>query len=421
MKIKTKLVLLFTMFILVFALFTGIIFYSYSKDIMKEQVHNSLEGIAESRARHIETMLKGYEETTIMVSTGNAFKDILDESKNYSKQLEEVNRRINSIIQTNEEISRIRVLDKNGIIIASSHEDVGIDKSNHEIFLNAKEHVNVGDLHVSNFTGNAVMSISAPILLNEKFAGVIVINFNADELYKITTNELSIGETGEIYLINKESYMITPSKFINNTFLKQKIDTINSRNCLEHHSISEGYNKFHSPEIFKNYRGKDVLGVHVYLSEIHWCLLAEVDEKEAFLPMSRIKNIIILVFTIMVILGVFVTLFFSESLTKQIIRLRDAAEKISKGSLNIKIKSKSKDEIGQLANSFNKMTLELKKSKAELEKYSKNLEEQVKSRTKELQSKVYELEKFNKLTIGREMRMVELKKRIKELEAKLKK
>ena len=49
----------------------------------------------------------------------------------------------------------------------------------------------------------------------------------------------------------------------------------------------------------------------------------------------------------------------------------------------------------------------------------KLLEKKVSEKTKELQSKVYELEKFNKLTVGRELRMVELKKKIRRLERQL--
>lgn len=44
-----------------------------------------------------------------------------------------------------------------------------------------------------------------------------------------------------------------------------------------------------------------------------------------------------------------------------------------------------------------------------------SLERKVRERTKELQKRVGDLERFHKLTIGRELKMVELKKRIKEL------
>lgn len=57
----------------------------------------------------------------------------------------------------------------------------------------------------------------------------------------------------------------------------------------------------------------------------------------------------------------------------------------------------------------------------ELEKLTKSLEEKVQGRTKELQEKMQELEKFNKLAVGREMKMIELKEKIKELEEKLNK
>ena len=55
----------------------------------------------------------------------------------------------------------------------------------------------------------------------------------------------------------------------------------------------------------------------------------------------------------------------------------------------------------------------------ELEELSKSLEGQVKQRTKELQEKMVDLEKFNRLAVGRELKMIELKEEIKELKEKL--
>jgi PAS domain S-box-containing protein len=52
----------------------------------------------------------------------------------------------------------------------------------------------------------------------------------------------------------------------------------------------------------------------------------------------------------------------------------------------------------------------------ELKKLQSDLEKKVDERTKELQEKLEDLEKFAKLTIGRELKMVELKNKIKEIE-----
>ncbi len=51
----------------------------------------------------------------------------------------------------------------------------------------------------------------------------------------------------------------------------------------------------------------------------------------------------------------------------------------------------------------------------ELEELTQSLEEKVKKRTKEIQKNVQELEKFQKFAVGRELKMIELKKKIKEI------
>lgn len=56
----------------------------------------------------------------------------------------------------------------------------------------------------------------------------------------------------------------------------------------------------------------------------------------------------------------------------------------------------------------------------ELKELAEGLDLRVKERTKELQEKLAEMERFQRLAVGRELKMVELKQKIKELEDKLK-
>ncbi|MCE8425766.1 MAG: PAS domain-containing protein, partial [Candidatus Methanoperedens sp.] len=59
---------------------------------------------------------------------------------------------------------------------------------------------------------------------------------------------------------------------------------------------------------------------------------------------------------------------------------------------------------------------ERKKTENELRIYHENLSELVTERTRELNAKIHELETFNKVFIGRELRVIELKKLVEELE-----
>lgn len=75
-------------------------------------------------------------------------------------------------------------------------------------------------------------------------------------------------------------------------------------------------------------------------------------------------------------------------------------------SIDPKILNK-KDETGTLAQAFYAMVTNLKNKIQQIEESEKNIRE-----------KNEQLERFNKLVINRELRMIELKKRIAELEGK---
>ena len=57
----------------------------------------------------------------------------------------------------------------------------------------------------------------------------------------------------------------------------------------------------------------------------------------------------------------------------------------------------------------------------ELKELAERREEIIAERTKELRERIEELEKFHRLTVGRELKMVELKEEIKKLKKELEK
>ena len=121
---------------------------------------------------------------------------------------------------------------------------------------------------------------------------------------------------------------------------------------------------------------------------------------------------------IMLLIGYILT----SAITNPIRKLQRGVAEVGTGRF-VQVDIDSRDELGGLAKSFNDMTQQLKKYRARLGSHEKELEKEVTQRTKELEkskidleSKVEELERFNKMSVGRELKMVELKKRIRELE-----
>jgi len=120
---------------------------------------------------------------------------------------------------------------------------------------------------------------------------------------------------------------------------------------------------------------------------------------------------------LMVILGVLtiflmvgISLFLVRSISVPLKHISDTANTIAQGDLSKRIAVTSKDEIGQLAASFNEMVSKLQQSQG-------SLEAQVNERTKQLEEKMQQLEEVNRVMVGREITMIELKKENERLKA----
>jgi signal transduction histidine kinase len=139
--------------------------------------------------------------------------------------------------------------------------------------------------------------------------------------------------------------------------------------------------------------------------------------------------------TLLIYAGVFIIIsfllifiLFNRFITKPIGILIKGVRSTGKGELGSEVRVYSNDELGELADAFNKMSIDLKKSQDALKEYSENLELLVTKRTEELEDKTTNLEKINKDLIKARKELdalnknleIRIKERTKEVEALLK-
>jgi two-component system NtrC family sensor kinase len=121
-------------------------------------------------------------------------------------------------------------------------------------------------------------------------------------------------------------------------------------------------------------------------------------------PYIDLRNRVMGTFIGMAVLSVIILLVILTVITSTIInplkKLVVATNEIAKGDLDHKVRTNLKDEIGQLANSFNQMTDDLNKANQKLIHWGKTLEKQVDERTKkikEMQDSLIQSEKLASL------------------------
>ena len=261
---------------------------------------------------------------------------------------------------------------------------------------------------------------------NENPKGIIITNIYADN-FLMPLAEIFLGQDNqkETYLVNKDGYYLHhPDKNKEWGFMLNKENERVTRDYEELNivnkagdniSVIEDKNNYfvfqrvypgNKPELISSGYENDPSYSESRISgdEFYWVLVTKVEKR---VVAENLKDILIkyILFSLLTILLVVIfILFISRSITEPIDKLEKAIRIVEKGNLDHGIKIRSKDEIGELAKSFKDMTRSLRSYRDETEK-------KVIERTSDL-------EKLNKHMIGRELKMMELKKEIKKLKSK---
>ena len=374
MKIANK---INSAFLIVVVLLTGVsmlISYTAARSSLKRAIFDHLSTTAQSRARHIETFLKEDKTKLMLMAESDLIEDTVEKivcnGPNSKELAEKANLILKDLLKVEKEAHELLILNPDGKIIASTTEgNVGADESTETHFLGGKDGVYMKDAYHSK-SGEHEYSVSTPIRNDntKELLGVLVGRFKMTDLNKITTDRTGLGKTGDIYLVNKYGYMITPSRFVKDTFLKQKVDTENIGKSFK--DIKKFGTEPHKHEafLFTDYRGLKVLGIHDHIYEMQWCLCAEIDEKEALAPLAAMRLIFIIITCAVIVAVWIVGTLVSRAITAPIHKLRKGTEIIGEGNLDYKVGIDTKDEIGQLSRAFDKMAENLKRRTTTIDK-----------------------------------------------------
>ena len=299
----------------------------------------------------------------------------------------------NNIIHFQEiypEIQDIIFADVFGITVysLSSEKNIGkfIEQKYGKWFLKrSQESVFISDIRLKDTTDSESSFIfaSKPIKENTGIIWSLIIEMNSGGLDAILSLASGLWDTWETYIVWRDGIIKTDRRNFNFMKFSTQINSYIYEWCFWS-DISEGASKKYT-----NIIGKEVIGKYKYISEIDMCLITEIYLDEV---LSTAKSILLIFifWSAMVFLCIsWLIRIFVKNITSRLLYLTEKMEQVSKGNKNIFLDIDSKDEIWNLAESFQGMISELRITDEKIQK-------KVHAQTKEIKSKQKETEALNK-------------------------
>lgn len=411
--ISRKILTLIESIVATVIILSGVSAFFVMQKVVVDEANTRLNTISGLKQASLETYLD--EELEEFESTvGNKTAKEIFENYLITRSTEDKSRVLSLLDSINYEkdpLVNSSLLDVNGNVLVSSDPQMeGKIRADQKYFINGKTKTYMGlDFEVSLNT--PVLFFATPLKDEAgNLEAVVIKRSGLDEINKTVASRTGLGITGETFLVNSSHLVISDLLKESGATYKKTIYLPQINLCLE------GIPSFAERV---DYHGDTVYGYWKFIPELDSCLSVKIDKSEVLSPLKNILFPFLGIFVGIGLIGAILGLLFSRSLVRPIINLRDEAAKIRKGDFTGAIGVKSNDEIGDLAVAFSEMGQTIKASQTSLEKEVKEKTNQLNAKLKELTELYSSSEKMNELMIGRELSIIELKKKVSTLESEL--
>lgn len=397
MKLNRFLITSFVFIGLLSGLLVGAFNYYRSVQLREHDAMSELLAIGKLRADYIENYILRLITEAELIATQQTLSD------------EEL-QRMTGLAQG---IEGVFVLDAAGDVVATSGKiPHGTNHAEQLPFLAGKTRTTFFPKNYSSLSGEYVMVVATPF-----HDGVLVVLMNTQAVEDIVKDKTGLGETGEVLVAiqNGDQRISLFDRLFESDALTQSVENENTAEPMKQALL--GNEVTFSSAL--DYRNEPVIAVSQYITTGNIGLVAKIDRaeivgvyKKEYLRNAFISGIMILFITIL--FGSVVALRISNPINR-LIRAMDA---ISESGFGTKVEEQlitSQNEIGQMAKVFNHMIDRLQESKNEVDMKVHEQTKEIVEQQKKTKVAMQDLEEINKAMVGRELKMVELKKEIERL------
>jgi methyl-accepting chemotaxis protein len=188
--------------------------------------------------------------------------------------------------------------------------------------------------------------VSAPILVDDEVAGVLIFKFPVGQLNKIMSERAGLGETGETYLVGSDKLMRSSSYRDTEHHSLEASFADESTGSVETTAVNAAINGQSNTEIITGYTGDQVLSAYAPLHRygLSWSIFAEMDVDEAISAIKTLQLSIVLVVMgcalVIVPLGILISNSISRPLGGEPLEMVTIAKSVADKDLTLNFDSK---------------------------------------------------------------------------------
>jgi len=364
LKLGTKLLIGGLLTVAIPIIVIGVVAVYQSTQSITELARSSMGHTAQSLARGLDN---AFHEQLVLVSNISYSNSVIaaaekvarEGAKNSQKEILLAQRELTKIKEPEaEHLSNITLVGMNGIVYASSDNGKfnGLNLAGRD-YLDAafKGTSNVGSVVIDRATGRVICTAACPIYSSagKEITGAVVMAIDIKFLTDII-NEIRVGKSGYAYLVDKNGlYVAHPVK---ENILKINVSQLKGGESIAK-LIKEGKTGIAEYEL----EGVKKAGAIASVSITGWSIVNSIPVDDLYASAYQTRNVIITIGMIFLILASLLFFFFARSLTRPLVNVVEAAQKIAGGDLAVEVTSEARqDEIGSLARAFTLMIGSLK-------------------------------------------------------------
>ena len=179
---------------------------------------------------------------------------------------------------------------------------------------------------------------------------------------QIFLDRYGLGQSGETFLADNQGFFLTPPKYPAPTGESLSLSGQPMQTCLAGKD-GEG--------LGESYRGVAVIRGFRSVPEIGGgCIMALIDQTEAFAPTKRIAKDVAEVSGILGMMAIICSLLLAQLVSRPMKRLTGRARSLQRGDFDSPVPVEGPTEVRMFAQTFQAMALSLKSSRTALEEYS---------------------------------------------------